>query len=299
MSQRILITGASGLIGSQLSQALQADGHNVLRAVRRPPTSTNEVHWDPQRGEIDSARLAGLDAVVHLAGANIAGKRWTESYKNEIRDSRVQGTRLISETIARLQRKPRVFISASAIGYYGDRGATELDESASAGDGFLPDVCLAWEGACQPARDAGIRTVNTRTGVVLSAEGGALKSMLLPFKLGLGGIVGSGNQFMSWIAMDDVVRALQFLLANDSLSGPVNLVAPGAVNNRTFTKILGNVLRRPTIFPLPAFAAKLVFGEMADGLLLASALVVPRKLQEADFHFTYPQLPSALRHELK
>lgn len=294
----ILITGASGLIGTRLTQALEAAGHTVLAAVRRTPKSDREIRWDPKRGEIDRTKLDGIDAVVHLAGANIAGKRWTEAYKKQIRDSRVDGTHLISETIAGLERKPRVFACSSAIGYYGDRGAAELDESSSPGEGFLPDVCIEWESACQPARDAGIRTVNMRTGVVLSTEGGALKTMLLPFKLGMGGVLGSGEQYFSWIDLDDIVSAMQFLLANDSLSGPVNLVAPHPVTNREYTKTLGKVLGRPTIFPVPAFAARLALGEMADALLLASTRVFPRELERAGFRFAYPQLEPALRHEL-
>ncbi len=298
-SQIILITGASGMIGTRLSRALEVTGHTVLKAVRRAAQNDREVRWDPARGKIDKAKLANLDGVVHLAGASIAGKRWTESYKKEIRDSRVDGTKLISETIASLAHKPRVFACASAIGFYGDRGNAELDESSSPGQGFLPDVCLAWENSCRAARDAGIRTVNMRIGVVLSTEGGALKSMLLPFKLGLGGVIGSGEQYFSWLSLDDIVGAMQFVLANDSLSGPVNLVSPNPVTNREYTKTLGKVLVRPTIFPMPSFAARLAFGEMADELLLASTRVQPRKLERAGFKFAYPQLEPALRHVLR
>jgi uncharacterized protein (TIGR01777 family) len=295
----ILITGATGLVGTRLTRALEAAGHTVLQAVRRQANSDREVRWVPERGEIDTARLEGVDAVVHLAGANIAGQRWSDSYKQEIRESRIKGTRLIAETFAKLANKPRVFVCASAIGYYGDRGDEELTENAPPGNGFLPDVCAAWEDACQAARDAGIRTVNMRTGVVLSKDGGALKSMLLPFKLGVGGVVGSGRQYLSWIALDDAVRALQFVLDNESLTGPVNLVSPQAVTNREFTKALGKVLGRPTILPMPAFAARLAFGEMADELLLASTRVLPQKLQATEFSFAYPQLEPALRHVLE
>jgi uncharacterized protein len=297
--QTILITGATGLIGSRLAQALESAGHVVLRAVRREASSASEVRWVPERAEIDAARLEGLDGVVHLAGANIAGQRWSDSYKQEIRESRVKGTRLIAETLANLTSKPRVFVCASAIGYYGDRGDEELTEDSPPGVGFLPDVCVAWEAACQAARDAGVRTVNARIGVVLSQEGGALKSMLLPFKLGVGGVVGSGRQYFSWMALDDIVSALKFVLDNDSLTGPVNLVSPRAVTNREFTKTLGTVLGRPTILPLPAFAARIALGEMADELLLASNRVLPTKLQGAGFHYAYPELESALRHELR
>lgn len=298
-AQTILITGASGMIGTRLSRALEASGHIVLKAVRRATKNDQEVRWDPVRGEIDKVKLANLDGVVHLAGASIAGKRWTESYKKEIRDSRVDGTQLISETIAGLAHKPRVFACASAIGFYGDRGSAELDETSSPGEGFLPEVCLAWENTCQAARDAGIRTVNMRIGVVLSTEGGALKSMLLPFKLGLGGVIGSGQQYFSWLSLDDIVGAMQFVLANDSLSGPVNLVSPNPVTNREYTKTLGKVLGRPTILPMPAFAARLAFGEMADELLLASTRVQPRELERAGFKFSYPQLKPALQHVLR
>ncbi len=295
----ILITGASGLIGSALTTALESAGHKVILAVReKVQNPQQEIRWSPVLGEIDQQALEGIDAVVHLAGANIAGKRWTESYKKIILESRTKGTALISEAIAKMVRKPRAFLSASAIGYYGDRGAAELDESSAPGDDFLSEVCLQWERSCQPARDAGIRTVNTRIGVVLSPAGGALKKMLFPFKMGVGGVIGDGKQAMSWIALDDVVAAMRFLLTQDSLSGPVNLVSPQPVTNREFTKMLGKVLRRPTILPMPAFAAKLAFGEMADALLLSSTRVVPERLQTAGFDFKYPQLESALRHLL-
>lgn len=294
----IVITGASGLIGTRLTEAFEADGNRVLRAVRREARNEQELSWDPEKGTIDREKLEGVDAVVHLAGAGIADKRWTESYKQLILHSRVQGTTLIAETIAGLEKKPRVFACASAIGYYGDRGDTELDETASAGDGYLPDVCEQWERSCAAAREAGIRTVNMRIGVVLSTEGGALKEMLTPFKLGGGGILGSGNQYFSWIELDDIVRAMQFVVQTDSLSGPVNLVAPNPVTNRVFTKTLGRVLSRPTILPMPAFAARLLFGEMADALLLASTRVVPSALASAGFDYRHGELEPALRHVL-
>jgi uncharacterized protein (TIGR01777 family) len=298
-SQKILITGASGLIGTRLTRALEASGHTVLKAVRRTPKNDREVFWVPERGEIDKSKLTNLDGVVHLAGANIAGQRWSDSYKQEIRESRVKGTRLIAATIAALDPKPRVFACSSAIGYYGDRGEAVLDESSAPGDGFLPDVCVDWENSTKAAVDAGIRTVLMRTGVVLSPEGGALKSMLLPFKLGAGGILGNGKQYFSWIELDDIVSAMQFILSNDSLKGPVNLVAPHPVTNREYTKTLGKVLGRPTILPMPAFAARLALGEMADELLLASTRVLPKELERAGFSFAYPELEPALRHALK
>ena len=297
--QTILITGATGLVGTRLVAELEAGGNRVLRAVRREVrNSEREIYWNPSRGEIDRSRLEGIDAVVHLAGANIAGRRWTEKYKREILASRVQGTRLVCEALAGSNRKPQVFACASAIGFYGDRGNEELDESSPAGAGYLSDVCQQWEDSCEAARAAGIRTVNMRLGVVLSPLGGALASMLLPFKLGAGGVLGSGQQFFSWIALDDVVGAIQHVLTNEALSGPVNLVAPGSVTNREYTKTLGGVLHRPTIFPMPAFAARLAFGEMADALLLASTRVVPRRLMESGFQFQYPQLRGALEHLL-
>lgn len=296
---RILITGASGLIGSALTTSLAGAGHQVVRAVRRPPQDPQqEIRWSPAGGEIDRTQLGGIDAVVHLAGANIAGHRWTERYKREILESRVQGTRLISEGIAALETKAAVLVCASAIGYYGDRGPAELEESSAPGEGFLPEVCLQWERACEPARSAGIRTVNTRIGVVLSPEGGALKTMLTPFKLGAGGVMGSGRQYLSWIALDDVVAAIQFVLANNSVSGPVNLVSPHPVTNREFTKALGRVLHRPAVFPMPAFAARLAFGEMADELLLSSTRVSPKILLDKGFEFRFPELEKALRHLL-
>lgn len=295
----VLVTGSTGLVGTALVVALEAAGRRVVRAVRREVRDpATELRWDPVRGEIDRQRLAGVDAVVHLAGANIAGRRWTAAYKQQIRASRVAGTRLLSEALAALPEGPRVFACASAIGYYGDRGPAVLDESSAPGEGFLPEVCLEWEEACQPARAAGIRTVNLRIGVVLSPLGGALAKMLTPFKLGVGGVVGDGQQFLSWIALDDLVSAIQYALGDAQLSGAVNLVAPQPATNREFTKTLGRVLHRPTIFPMPAFAARLAFGEMADELLLSSTRVEPRRLLESGFQFRYPQLQPALEHLL-
>ena len=294
----IVITGASGLIGKKLTAAFQSDGKRVLRAVRREVNNDQELSWDPAKGTIEREKLEGVEAVVHLAGAGIADKRWSESYKQLILDSRVDGTKLISETLASLDQKPKVFACASAIGYYGNRGNEELTESAACGEGYLPEVCMQWERACEPARAANIRTVNMRIGVVLSTEGGALKEMLTPFKLGGGGILGSGRQYFSWIELSDIVRAMQFVVGNQALTGPVNLVAPNPVSNRDFTKTLGRVLSRPTILPMPAFAARLVFGEMADALLLASTRVIPTALTEAGFSYQYSDLEPALREIL-
>lgn len=299
---RIIVTGAGGLVGAALVPSLLGRGHEVTRLVRRTPQTdgagVREVAWHPERGEMDAAALEGHDAAVHLAGENIAEGRWTKEKKRRIRESRVRGTRLLAETLARLKQKPRVLISASAIGYYGDRGAEVLTEQSTAGAGFLAEVCREWEAAAEPARDASIRTVLLRFGLILSAEGGALAKMLLPFKLGVGGKVGSGRQYYSWIALNDVINIIHFALADESLSGPVNVVAPEPVTNAEFTKALGGVLGRPTFFPAPAFGLRLALGEMADALLLASERVVPVRLESAGYGFKYPSLESALRHLL-
>jgi hypothetical protein len=295
---KVLVTGASGLIGSALVPQLAKTGHSVTRLVRAaPPPGIAAVPWDPAAGRIDPAKLEEFDAVVHLAGENIAG-RWTPEKKARIRDSRVEGTRLLAEALARLVHPPKTLLCASAIGYYGDRGDELLTEASAAGKGFLADTCREWEAAAQPAAQKGIRVVHLRIGVVLSPRGGALKQMLLPFQLGLGGVVGSGRQYFSWIAIDDLVGVFLHALTNESLRGAVNAVAPEPVTNRVVTKTLGAVLARPTIFPMPAFAARLAFGEMADELLLASARVEPARLRAAGFAFRFPQLEAALRHLL-
>ena len=296
----VAITGSSGLVGWPLVEALEAEGQVVRRLVRRPVRDeAHEIRWDPAAGTIDAAALAGVDAVVHLAGENIAAHRWTESFKAKIRDSRVRGTRLLCDTIASLTSKPTVLVSASAVGYYGDRGDEPVDESAPPGRGFLADVCQQWEAATHAARDADVRVVNLRIGVVLAPHGGALGKMLTPFKLGLGGVVGSGRQYLSWIAIDDVVRVTQFALHAAVLAGPVNAVAPEPVTNREFTKTLGRVLGRPTAFPMPAAAARLAFGKMADEMLLGGVRAQPHALSSAGFEFKYPQLEPALRHVLE
>lgn len=274
-----------------------------MAAVRRPVKDpANEIHWDPETGELDAARLADVDAVVHLAGENIAGGRWTESFKQKIRDSRIKGTRLVSDTIANAAKSPaagpRTFVCASAIGYYGDRGDEVLNESSPPANDFLGQVCQQWEAACQPACEAGVRTVNVRIGVVLSTEGGALKQMLTPFKLGVGGKAGSGRQYMSWVAIDDVALAIAFILANSNVNGPVNLTSPQPVANAEFAKTLGRVLKRPAFIPTPAVALRAAFGEMADALLLSSTRVVPQALTAAGYQFRYPELEPALRHLL-
>jgi uncharacterized protein (TIGR01777 family) len=297
--QTILVTGASGLIGRRLVSKLEGEGRRVIRAVRRDVQDpAREVSWDPERGLIDRKKIASVDAVVHLAGANVAGKRWSRKYKQLLLDSRVNGTTLVSETIASLDPKPKVLACASAIGYYGDRGDVLLDESAACGSEFLPELCMQWERACQPARDAGVRVANMRIGVVLSPEGGALAKMLTPFKLGGGGVMGDGRQYFSWISLDDVVRAIGHVLSNNQISGPVNLVAPTPVTNRELTKTLGKVLSRPTLFPMPSSVARLLFGEMGESLLLASTRVAPTALVESSFDFLHPELESALRYLL-
>ncbi len=277
---KIMISGSSGLIGSALKNSLESDGHQVIAL----PRSYDEP--------LD---FSGVDAVVHLAGENIAAGRWTAEKKRKIKESRIQGTSALAEQLASSDSPPSVFICASAIGYYGDRGSEELDETSTAGHGFLPETCQQWEDAAKPAIDAGIRTVHLRTGIVLSSEGGALKKMLLPFKLGGGGILGSGTQYMSWIALEDEISAIRFLMDNPPIAGAVNLVSPKPVTNKEFTKTLGHVLKRPTCIPMPAFAARMLFGEMADALLLASARIYPVRLVDAGFEFKHTTLESALR----
>jgi uncharacterized protein (TIGR01777 family) len=292
------ISGASGLIGSALRASLARGGHEVSALVRRAPRGADEIAWDPQRGTIDAGRLEGLDAVVHLAGEGIASGRWSAARMERIRSSRERGTALVAGAVARLARKPRVLLCASAIGYYGDRGEEWLDESSSQGRGFLAGVCAAWEAAADPARAAGVRVVHLRFGVVLSAAGGALARMLLPFRLGVGGRLGSGRQYMSWITLDDALAALQRVLASEELRGAVNAVSPGPVTNAEFTAALGRALHRPAVLPVPAFALRLALGGLADEALLASARVRPRVLEAAGHAFLHPQLDGALQHVL-
>ena len=301
---KIILTGASGLIGSTLVPSLIAQGHQVTALVRReskhkPPAGVIEIIWNPTAGELDAARLVGHDAAVHLAGESIASGRWTDAKKRRIVESRVESTRLLAETLARLQTRPRTFVCASATGYYGDRGAELLTEASAPGSNFLARVCREWEAACEPARAAGIRTVNLRFGVVLSDKGGALAQTLTPFKLGIGGRIGSGQQYMSWLTLDDATGAIEHALTDESLTGPVNVVAPQPVTNEEFTKTIGRVLGRPTLLPVPAFALRFALGEMADALLLSSARVEPARLTAAGYQFKYPQLEPALRHLLR
>jgi uncharacterized protein (TIGR01777 family) len=296
---RVAITGASGLIGRSLAAFLTSGGHEVMRLVRRAARPrTSDVAWRPELGEIDAAALEGVDAVVHLAGENVGAGRWTAARRAAIRDSRIQGTRVLADALARARRPPRVLISASAVGYYGDRGDEALVEESPSGTGFLAGVCRAWEASAAPAAGAGIRLVTLRLGVVLAAGGGALARMLPPFRLGLGGPVGSGRQVVSWIALDDVVGAIHHLLFADSVAGAVNACAPGSVTSADLARTLGRVLRRPALLPLPAAAVRLAFGEMGEVLLLESARVRPARLVASGFRFLHPDLEGALRCEL-
>ena len=298
-TMKVAVTGATGLIGSALVPFLSSGGHDVVPLRRGAATAGDGApSWDPASGAVSAGALDGVDAVVHLAGENVAGGRWTSARKARIRDSRVDGTRRLAEALAGLPGRPRTLVAASAIGFYGDRGEQRLDEADAPGNDFLADVCQAWEAAATPARNARMRVVHLRIGIVLTPAGGALGQMLLPFRMGVGGVIGSGRQYMSWVALDDVLGGILHALRTDGLAGPVNLVAPNPVTNAEFTKTLGRVLRRPTIFPLPAFGARLAFGEMADALLLSSARVEPARLQEGGFEFGYPRLEDALRHVL-
>jgi uncharacterized protein len=293
----VAISGSSGLIGSSVRRVLEQRGHAVRPLVRRVAANDNEIRWDPEHGSVDDARLSGVDAVIHLAGESLA-QRWSNDAKQRIRDSRIKGTSTLSRSLAQLEQKPRVMLSGSAIGIYGSRGDETLDESSTPGNDFLASVCVAWEAATQPAVAAGIRVVNLRSGLVLSPTGGALEKMLTPFRLGVGGRFGTGEQWMSWIALADYVEALMFLIDNVSIAGPVNLVAPNPVTNRELTRVLARVLRRPAFFHVPRAALVLALGEMAEGTVLASQRVRPRALLEAGFNFTLPTLEAALRAEL-
>ena len=288
------------MVGSALVPTLRSKGHEVIPLVRSAPKAGGAaIRWDPLKGVEDVAQLEGVDTVVHLAGENISEGRWTDEKKARIRESRVTGTRLLSEALAQLKRKPHTLVSASAIGYYGDRGAEIMREESAAGDDFLAGVCREWETATRAASLAGIRVANLRFSIILSRNGGALAKMLLPFQLGVGGRIGSGQQYMSWVALDDVIGAIEHALTNEALRGAVNVVAPHPVTNQEFTKTLGRVLARPTLFPVPAFALRLAFGEMADALLLSSTRVEPARLKDTGYRFQYPELEGALRHVLQ
>lgn len=297
---RIAVTGASGLVGAFLTGKLAEQGHSITKIVRKQDDSTSSILWDPARNEIDAAALEGHEVVIHLAGENVAAGRWTAQKKERILTSRTQGTTLLSQTLAQLKQPPRVLLSASAIGYYGQRPPDEpMDETNERGHGFLADVTGKWEESTQPAKAAGIRVVHMRFGIVLSQAGGALARMLPPFRLGLGGKIGDGKQMMSWIALDEIPLIVDHLIRHESIKGPVNVVSPQPVSNEVFTKCLSEVLRRPAFLPLPAFALRLAFGEMADSLLIGGTKVIPRQLQESRYTFSYPDLTAALRHILK
>lgn len=292
----VLISGATGLIGSALVPELEAGGHTVTR-LSRSSSGSNTIRWDPSAGTFDGD-LEGTEAVVHLAGESIAQGRWTSQKKRQIVDSRVRGTRLLAESIAALSAPPGVMVSASAVGYYGDRGDEVLTEESAPGEDFLAGVCREWEAAAEPARRSGIRVVHPRLGIVLSPEGGALGTTLPIFKLGGGGKIGSGRQWWSWVALDDVVGSIAHALTNESVEGPLNVGSPNPMTNAEYTKVLGKVLGRPTVLPLPAPAARVVLGEVADALLLASQRMEPARLKDTGYAFRYPQLEGALRHLL-
>lgn len=295
---RIAVTGTTGLIGSALVPALRAAGHDVVAMVRRDPRGAPDtIGWDPGHGVLDAAKLAGVGGIVHLGGVPVDA-RWTPDYKRAIMSSRVDSTALLARTLARLRPAPQVFIVASAIGIYGDRGDEVLDERSPLGTGFLAEVARDWEAAAAPAREAGIRTVHTRFGVVLARGGGALAKMLPPFELGAGGKIGRGSQWMSWVLREDAIRAVSFVLNDSRASGPVNVTSPSPVTNAEFAKTLGHVLRRPTVATVPAFALRLAYGELADAALLASQRVLPRLLTQWHFDFQSPALDVALRRAL-
>jgi len=292
---KIAVTGATGLIGAALCERLRQEGNDVLVITRRENSSSpfTVVHWNPERGELDTRSLEGVDAVVHLAGETIA-ERWTREKKERIRTSRVAGTRFLVDGLKRLSKRPSVLIGSSAVGFYGNRGDEELDEGSPPGTGFLPEICQAWEAEVARASELGMRAVRLRTGIVLSTKGGALAKMLLPFKLGLGGPVGSGSQWMSWIHIDDVVGGYHFALHHSDLSGAANLTAPQPVRNADFTRALGRALGRPAFLPAPGFALKLIFGEMAQDLLLDGQRVLPRRLESAGYQFQHTGVDDAL-----
>lgn len=295
----IAVSGASGLVGSALCRSLEGQGVEIRRLVRRRPAAdSGDIYWKPSEGQIDRDQLAGVQGVVHLAGEPIASGRWTAEKKQAIAASRIEGTRLLATALAGLDARPQVLVSASAIGFYGDRGSHPVDEYSPPGRGFLAETCVAWEAETRPAWEAGMRVVQARTGIVLSTEGGALAMMLTPFKLGFGGVLGSGKQYMSWITLADMVAVIEHCLANEGVAGAVNAVSPNPVTNREYTKTLGGVLGRPTVFKVPAFALRAAVGDMADEALLAGAAVQPTRLAETGYQFQDPELEPALRRLL-
>lgn len=298
---KILITGASGLIGTALQSSFKEKGYEMVIAGRKPSDDPNHIIWDADKGFAaeDLKKLEGLDAIIHLAGEPIGDWRWTDDKKRRIRDSRVNGTRTIIEAISKLKNKPKTLISSSGVGYYGDRGDEILNERGGVGDTFLAEICRDWEAEARKAENYGVRVVLTRNGVVLSKDGGALATMMMPFSLGLGGVAGSGKQWLSWLSLEDMVGALNFVLENEDIEGAVNVVSPNPVTNEEFTKTLGEAIHRPTFLPLPKFAVDLVMGEMGDALLLDSARAVPKKLEDAGYEFKYPVLKAALENAVK
>lgn len=300
----IIISGGSGLIGHALVSSLRKDGHNVKSITRKKNESSENIFWDIDKSIIEVEKLENADVIIHLAGENISGDnpiqgRWTKERKEKILNSRVNGSKLISETILKLKNPPKVFISASAIGYYGDRNSESLNEKSSKGNGFLSDVCQKWEESIQKVKVKNIRVVNTRFGVVLSKNGGALKAMLLPFQMGVGGIIGNGKQYMSWIDIDDVVGSIKHIISKNNIEGIVNIVSPNSVTNYEYTKALGQTLNRPTIFPIPKIGINLLFGEMGNELLLSSQKVIPSVLLETKYDFKYKTIEESLNHILK
>ncbi|MFF5299795.1 TIGR01777 family oxidoreductase [Streptomyces sp. NPDC013161] len=294
---RIAVTGASGLIGSALVRSLTADGHEVVRLVRRGARGADEVCWDPEGQYVDAAGLDGCDAVVNLAGAGVGDHRWTDAYKKQVRDSRVLGTSALAEAVAALDRPPRVWVNGSAIGFYGETGDRAVDESAPPGDGFLPSLCVEWEEATAPVQEAGVRTVFARTGLVVAREGGAWAKLFPLYKAGLGGRFGNGRQYWSFVALHDEVAAIRHLIDTDGLSGPFNLTAPNPLTNREISAAMGRVLRRPSLFTVPSPALKLVLGEMS-GDVLGSQRVLPKRLLESGFTFAFPEIEGAIRAAL-
>ncbi|TDT36279.1 hypothetical protein EV562_108103 [Streptomyces sp. BK208] len=294
---RVAVAGASGLIGGALARSLAADGHEVVRLVRHDPAGADEVRWDPEHGRVDAAGLEGCDAVINLAGAGVGDRRWTDAYKTRIRSSRVHGTTALAEAVASMERPPRVFVNGSAVGYYGQTGDRPVDESAPAGEGFLPALCVEWEAAAAPAREAGVRTVFTRTGLVVARGGGAWGRLFPLFRAGLGGRLGDGSQYWSFVALHDEVAAVRHLMDRDDLSGPFNLTAPRPVTNREVTLAMSRVLHRPAPFAVPAPVLRAALGEMA-GDVLGSARVLPARLLESGFRFAFPEIDGAIRAAL-
>ena len=291
---KVLISGASGLLGSALSDYLLNEGHTVFKLVRNQPKSDNEIFWNPMTGELDLKYLEGFDSIVNFSGKNIGLGRWTKKSKKVIFDSRILSTTLLSESISKLKNRPESFLSSSAVGYYGETGKEFVNEGTDNGKGFLSDLCVNWENATMPAVKAGVRVIQLRSGVVLSAKGGALAKMLPPFKFGIGGRLGNGSQYFSWILIEDYVRALFHLMTSENIQSPVNIVSPEPVTNREFTKILAKVLHRPAIIPVPAFVLKILLGQVAEEILLSSTRAIPQLLMGSGFKFKYPALEDAL-----